>query len=82
MDKEKIYDDQIAPLMAKIIEVCKANHIAHVCSFCIGEDWFCSTLNISEETDPPDVYKEMVELLYPPKSVASFMAFAIRKETP
>ncbi len=35
-DKEYIYDQEIAPLMSKIIEVCKSNDIPIVASFCYG----------------------------------------------
>jgi hypothetical protein len=38
MTKEAIYDRDIAPLMAKIIETCKANGIALVASFGLDVD--------------------------------------------
>lgn len=31
--KERIYDDQIAPLMAQILDICKTHHIACVATF-------------------------------------------------
>jgi len=45
--KEDIYDDRIATLMTKIIEICKENDIAMLCSFELGagsdESLFCTT---------------------------------------
>jgi hypothetical protein len=38
MNKEQIYDDQISPLMQRIIEICRANSIAALISFDIAHD--------------------------------------------
>ena len=39
MTKEEIYDDQINPLMARIINVCKEHNIPFIASFQLtGED--------------------------------------------
>ena len=38
VNKEKIYDERINPLMAQIIELCKQNGIAMVASFAIPND--------------------------------------------
>lgn len=38
MNKEQIYDEQIAPLMMKIIETCRQNGIAMVASFDIAHE--------------------------------------------
>lgn len=38
MNKEEIYDSQIAPLMAQIIAICKANKIAMLADFAIGHE--------------------------------------------
>lgn len=35
MNKEQIYDERIAPLMAQILDICKAHKIAMVASFAI-----------------------------------------------
>lgn len=43
-NKEKIYDEQIAPLMAKIIEICKKEDIAIFAEFQIADNDFCTTL--------------------------------------
>lgn len=36
MEKEKIYDTQISPLMTQIIEIAQANHIDFIASFELG----------------------------------------------
>ena len=38
MNKEEIYDEQISPLMTKIIDVCKEHGIAMMASFDIAHD--------------------------------------------
>ncbi len=38
MNKEQIYDEQIAPLVTKILEVCKQNGIAMIASFDIAHE--------------------------------------------
>jgi len=38
MNKEQIYDQQIAPLMTQIIEICQKNGIAMIASFDITTD--------------------------------------------
>jgi len=48
-DKEKIYDEQISPLMTKIIEICQANDIQMLMSFYLKEktasddDMYCTS---------------------------------------
>lgn len=48
--KEKIYDDQIAPLMDKIIEICKTEGIPMFADFQIADLDYCTTCIY-----PPDV---------------------------
>ena len=38
IDKEKIYDEQISPLMTEIIDICKKNKVAMLASFAIPKD--------------------------------------------
>jgi imidazolonepropionase-like amidohydrolase len=52
MDKEQIYDEQISPLMAKIIGICKERGIAMVASFAIPteeDDGLCCTTILPDE---------------------------------
>lgn len=37
-DKEQVYDEQIAPLMAQIIEICRAHQIPILASFAYRRD--------------------------------------------
>jgi len=41
--KEKIYDDQIAPLMEQIIEICKKEEIPMFADFQYNDTDFCTT---------------------------------------
>lgn len=42
-DNEKVYDEQIAPLMDKIIAICKEHNIPLACSFQYAPDDHCLT---------------------------------------
>lgn len=42
-NKEKIYDEQIAPLMGKIIEICKNENIPMFAEFQYSDLDFCTT---------------------------------------
>jgi len=42
-NKEQIYDEQIAPLMAKIIEICKAEQIPMFAEFQFADFDFCTS---------------------------------------
>ena len=43
-DNELLYDEQIHPLMAQIIEICNANRVPMAASFEYAPGEFCSTL--------------------------------------
>lgn len=67
MNKEQIYDEQIAPLMAQIIEICKAHHIAMVASYAIPNDedpyWRCTTALVDESgARPADLQRALQAL--------------------
>lgn len=42
-DLEKIYDEQISPLMQQIIEICKNHDIPMFADFQYSDDGFCKT---------------------------------------
>lgn len=53
MNKEQIYDSQINPLMAQMLEICKANKIAMLATFALPtpEDVdLCCTSQLPDET--------------------------------
>jgi hypothetical protein len=50
-DNEKIYDEQIAPLMSQIIEICKANNIPMFADFQYAKFDFCTTLVYPDVAD-------------------------------
>lgn len=49
MSKENTYDNEISPLMAKVIDICKANSIGMVATFDLDDD-LCCTSSIPDET--------------------------------
>jgi len=42
-DKESIYDEQISPLMLKILDICKQEGISMFASFEYAENKFCTS---------------------------------------
>ncbi|AIP31891.1 hypothetical protein DR64_789 [Paraburkholderia xenovorans LB400] len=57
LNKEQVYDTQISPLMAQIIEICKANKIPFIASFSIptedDPELACSSAILNPEFNPP-----------------------------
>lgn len=66
MTLEEIYDSQVAPLMEKIISVCKANGIPMIASFdlsdAVNPDFACTTFIAGgkDAADLPPAYEEFL----------------------
>ena len=66
-DKEKVYDDEIAPLMKQIIEICKREQLPMTAQFYLqeereddGEPMYCTTVIIpSKKEMNEEVYEHM-----------------------
>jgi hypothetical protein len=56
MNKEQIYDEQISPLMAEIIKICKEHKIAMLMNFRTPNDddpdLYCTTFLLADEYEP------------------------------
>ena len=79
MNKETVYDEQINPLMAKVIEICKQHKIALVADFRLDdEDLHCTTALTTPEFNASDEQKEAVKILYRERPA---FAMAITEET-
>lgn len=78
--KEEIYDEQIHPLMAQIIEICREHKIANVCSFSLDreEGLCCTTCATKDEFEPPDEFLEAVKILYSDTDAQSPMMLTVR----
>ncbi|CAB3742821.1 hypothetical protein LMG24238_06946 [Paraburkholderia sediminicola] len=67
LNKEQVYDAQINPLMAQIIEICQTNKIAFVASFSIpnegDETLACTTALLTAETEPPQNLVDALRVL-------------------
>ena len=54
MSTEKVYDEQINPLMTQIIEICQANNIHYIASFGLvdedGDDIGCTSTHTKGES--------------------------------
>ena len=68
--KEKIYDEQINPLMAQIIKICTANNIAFIADFGLEDDLHCTSANVSDVCEPSDAQMKAWQLLKPKRSFA------------
>lgn len=71
MTKEEIYDEQISPLMAQVIEICRKYKIANICTFALpceeNDELACTTAMLSEEFDPPESYLKALDQIRPPQ---------------
>ena len=69
MTKEQVYDEQISPLMQQIIAICNEHKIANVMTFSLDHDTglLCTTVNIEQETNPPELFQCIVDQLLPPQ---------------
>ncbi len=69
MNKEKVYDAEISPLMATILEICKTHKIAMIASFAIptpgDETLTCTSALATEEYAPPSAFLKAAKLLVP-----------------
>jgi len=64
-DLEQVYDDQIAPLMTQIIDICKANKLPLFATFLYGHDpdngggQLCTTSLLFKEREIPPEMEEL-----------------------
>ena len=73
MDKTKeiVYDEQISPLMGQIVDICKKHSISCVSSFALaqenedGKQLMCTTMILNKESNPPDSFMEIRDILQP-----------------
>lgn len=76
MNKEKIYDEQVNPLMAQIIAICRANKIAFVASFHVPNeedpDLHCTSAATTEEYEPSENLKAAVRAILNRPQFAAF----------
>ena len=50
--KEKIYDEQIGPLVEQIIALCKEHQISLVADFGLDDDMHCTTALLEDSFSP------------------------------
>jgi hypothetical protein len=85
--REDIYDNEINPLMAKIIAICDAHDIPMVASFQINDDrgadgedaLHCSTTLTTNANVSPNLRRAAVEIM---RQQPSFIAFTITNSEP
>lgn len=70
MSKEKIYDEQVNPLMALIIKICRENKIAFVADFGLDDDLHCTSADLCDSHDPSAAQLKAFELLKPQRAFA------------
>lgn len=51
-DNEKVYDEEIFPLMTKIMEICKKNEIPLLATFAYAPDQLCTSYIPGPASDP------------------------------
>ena len=82
MDVEKIYDEQIAPLMSQIIKIAKEHEMPFVASFQLTSDQdegplMCTSCNLPVECS--ERLEQAANVLYAPSS-ASVLTLTTRDE--
>ena len=78
--KEEIYDEQINPLMAQILTICKEHKIAMICDFALdAEDFHCTSALLDKEYEP--LPNQMRALGHLKPQAAAFVALAEMTET-
>ena len=60
---EEVYDKQIAPLMTKIIEICKKHKLPVFASFEYDKEKFCTTSLIGKEFDSSPIFAHFSVLI-------------------
>jgi hypothetical protein len=79
-EKEAIYDNEISPLMAQIIKICRDNNINMATTFSLDfdedaeETLFCTTVIPSDESDEEGMKRIMAcrKAMYPEPLFASY----------
>ena len=79
MSKEAIYDEQINPLMARILEICKEHKIAMLADFFFSdaEDLHCTSALLPKDFSPSEEQLAAYKILTTTKG----FAMAITEET-
>ena len=66
--KEMIYDEEIAPLMDRILKTCQTNKIAMLAHFAIpsesDKDLVCTSSLLKNEFEPTENMMEAIRILY------------------
>lgn len=76
-DNEKVYDEQIAPLMTQIIKICKENEIPVFATFAYAPDPEDLEMNMHCTTSIPFGVKEIEEcrkVVYKPSPLFAFLS--------
>ena len=53
--KEQVYDEEIYPLMDKIVKICVEHEIPTLCTFALGDGRKCTTALSKQGWDTPPV---------------------------
>lgn len=81
-NKEQIYDEQINPLMAQIISLCKLHKIAMLCSFSIPTEYepslMCTTALLAKSYNPPSELTDAFDVIMGKET--TFMALTVTKQ--
>ena len=63
--RETVYDEQISPLMTKIIAICKEHGIPMLADFALDGDMQCTTAILVDKDEPPQHFRQAYALLRP-----------------
>ena len=63
--KEKVYDDQISPLMTQIIAICAEHKIAFIADFSLDDGLKCTSARLEPDCHPTKDQLKAFDLLKP-----------------
>ena len=65
ISKESVYDEQINPIVAKIIDICKEHKIALLAQFGLDDDLVVTTALLTKEYSPTKKQIRAYDILKP-----------------
>lgn len=67
-DKESVYDEQISPLISKVIAICTEHGIPYLSSFLLNSEGLNCTTSLLGSERAPKNYREALHLLIPART--------------
>lgn len=84
MNKEQIYDTEIAPLMTKIIDVCRTHKIGMLASYAIptsdDDGLYCTTSLFDDSGKVPERFQKPLSLILAERASTPLMITTTKRD--